>query len=626
MTSAFNNLGVTFFAPTDFIGHWCADESLAFKNSTIPTQNASLHLNRYNPVKSSHNVDYQQVLIDFLFSDERKLKHNNMNYDTPSSVREECTYLSPTDNARHDCTSYQYDKGIWLSTIIDEWDLVCDRSWLISLTQSLYMSGFIISYLVNGYISDRFGRWRSLMLGALIEVLSGFGCAFSGSITTFMIFRFLVGLGNAGRSSSSYLIMIEWCGPKSRMHISTLGSIGWVIGYSAMPWISLHYLNFRHMQLFSCFYELIFIIWLLRIPDSPRWLLTHRRFDEAYKVLLMAAKFNGLIKKGNTDDDVNGGVECKNIRLMCEDDFVTTQRMYDVDLQPDEKQSNIVLNAPNIEKCYGTAGVSENPLEPFTLEQFDKKFQHLVNGIQAKEFTKNEDRLSVVDLMRWKNLRRYAFILWFAWAANSFIYYGIVLRVGSFGGSNLFVTFTIAGLTELPSIAFTMLAMKFLPRRTTNIFMFATVGLLCALQAPLRYYDLQSLQQTTIILAKFFNSCSFTCILYQTIELFPTSIRQTAYSSCALAGRIGSILAPFVKELARATNQLVPPALYAALSLFEVILIKRLPETKGSDLTDTLLEAEKFEGTDKLDPASKPNMNTANPKSPFNGRNKSDVV
>lgn len=637
-TSAFNNLGVTFFAPSDFISFWCADSAaLGGPAATAPTTLAPDYVTLTNStlsyalssgglgndtylIASSHHVqpppparsfmsqNMRQLLGDFVFSRERSLKKQHLSYssDTPRNLRKECDYVSPIDQRRHKCTAYKYDTGIWISTIIDEWDLVCDRALFISITQSLYMGGFIVSFLVFGYISDRFGRWNSLVLGALIEILSGLGCVFANSIGSFMVFRFLLGLGNAGRSSSSYLIMIEWTGQAWRMHISTLGSLGWAFGYCFMPWIVLFFLHFRHMQLFVCFYEFIFLLWLLRLPESPRWLLTHHRFTEAYEVLLNAARFNKLIIENNkpapaelapapvppaTNGNRLGQAEAPSL----------AQDKFEFKLAKDLDGSAGSKVLPETTSSNGSDfDNDQKSLRPYTLEEFDFKFGRLCETISRKQFAKNEDRLSILDLFRWPNLRKYTLILAFAWACNSFIYYGIVLRVGDLGGKNLFVSFTFAGATELPSIAFTIICMKFLPRKTTNIFLFSMICLLCALQVPLKLYDLPWLQQIAMMLAKLFNTCSFTCILYQTMELFPTSIRQTAYSSCSLAGRIGSILAPFIKELSQVTNNLVPPVIYALLTIFEIFAIRHLPETQGTDLPDTLLEAESFKGTDKL--------------------------
>lgn len=42
------------------------------------------------------------------------------------------------------------------------------------------------------------------------------------------------------------------------------------------------------------------------------------------------------------------------------------------------------------------------------------------------------------------------------------------------------------------------------------------------------------------------------------------------------------------------TNDSVPPVIYASLSIIAAFLIINLPETKGRDLPDTLLEAERI--------------------------------
>lgn len=53
-----------------------------------------------------------------------------------------------------DCIKYQYYSQ-FESTIISEWDLVCDRAWLAHLVQTLNMCGILVGSIVFGYISDR---------------------------------------------------------------------------------------------------------------------------------------------------------------------------------------------------------------------------------------------------------------------------------------------------------------------------------------------------------------------------------------------------------------------------------------------------------------------------------------
>ncbi|GFR02199.1 solute carrier family 22 member 6 [Trichonephila clavata] len=52
------------------------------------------------------------------------------------------------------CTEWEYDTSSTSDTIVSEWDLVCNREWLISLVKSMYMVGFLLSVLIFGQISD----------------------------------------------------------------------------------------------------------------------------------------------------------------------------------------------------------------------------------------------------------------------------------------------------------------------------------------------------------------------------------------------------------------------------------------------------------------------------------------
>lgn len=79
-------------------------------------------------------------------------------------------------------------------------------------------------------------------------------------------------------------------GPSYRASISIACELGWCISLLILP--IAHYMlpHFRYMQLIVFGYELIFLIWLWRIPESPRWLITHDRFDDAAKLITKTAK------------------------------------------------------------------------------------------------------------------------------------------------------------------------------------------------------------------------------------------------------------------------------------------------------------------------------------------------
>lgn len=53
------------------------------------------------------------------------------------------------------CSSPEYDTSVFTSTMISEWDLICDKRWLTSFTQTLFQLGTLIGSVLFGMASDR---------------------------------------------------------------------------------------------------------------------------------------------------------------------------------------------------------------------------------------------------------------------------------------------------------------------------------------------------------------------------------------------------------------------------------------------------------------------------------------
>ncbi|XP_034033882.1 solute carrier family 22 member 5-like [Thalassophryne amazonica] len=50
---------------------------------------------------------------------------------------------------------WEYDHSIYISTTVSEWDLVCDESWKVPLTSSVFYCGIFIGAFISGQLSDR---------------------------------------------------------------------------------------------------------------------------------------------------------------------------------------------------------------------------------------------------------------------------------------------------------------------------------------------------------------------------------------------------------------------------------------------------------------------------------------
>ena len=153
--------------------------------------------------------------------------------------------------------------------------------------------------------------------------------------------------------------------------------------------------------------------------------------------------------------------------------------------------------------------------------------------------------LSVLDLLKRPNLRTITLILWYSWAVNALLYYGISFNMSDFGG-NFYITFLLSGLVELPSQLLSALLLRYIGRPKLY-------ALFCALTASSCLAVIPStsswLRVTFALIGKFSINSSWIVMSMLGLELFPTILRSTGMGSASVVGRIGSITAPFMKNL-----------------------------------------------------------------------------
>ncbi|RWS20638.1 putative organic cation transporter-like protein, partial [Leptotrombidium deliense] len=139
------------------------------------------------------------------------------------------------ENPNEPCTKWEYDKTVFWSTIVSEFDLVCQRSWFSSVAASSYQVGYAVSAILFGVISDKYGRRFALKISIYLEIVSGFSQAFSVSIYHFLFSRFFLGIAAFGRFFTGFLLIFECFGKKNRAPISAFIEFGWLFGKLIMP-------------------------------------------------------------------------------------------------------------------------------------------------------------------------------------------------------------------------------------------------------------------------------------------------------------------------------------------------------------------------------------------------------
>jgi sugar porter (SP) family MFS transporter len=140
----------------------------------------------------------------------------------------------------------------------------------------------------GGWLSDRLGRKRTLLLAAALFGLSAVGTALPRNILEFNIFRIIGGFGVGAACIVSPMYIAEISPAAIRGRLVLLNQLANVVGALASYLVA--YLlsfsgNWRWMFGSTAIPVAIFWIGLLFIPESPRWLVQKNREQDALKIL-----------------------------------------------------------------------------------------------------------------------------------------------------------------------------------------------------------------------------------------------------------------------------------------------------------------------------------------------------
>uniref|UniRef100_A0A4W4HF03 Major facilitator superfamily (MFS) profile domain-containing protein n=1 Tax=Electrophorus electricus TaxID=8005 RepID=A0A4W4HF03_ELEEL len=188
---------------------------------------------------------------------------------------------------------WNYSTDIYHSTIVSEWDLVCEREWQVPFASSTLYMGYLVGSLVSGQLSDRFGRKKVLFLSLASESLVIFAQSFSQSWLVFCTLYFFVGAFQISLYITAFVLGTEVLSKSLRVLFTTLGAfLHYCIGYMLLPWIAFAIRDWRTLLRVLSGLTLAYIPLWWFIPESPRWLISQGRIAEAEAILKDAAKKN----------------------------------------------------------------------------------------------------------------------------------------------------------------------------------------------------------------------------------------------------------------------------------------------------------------------------------------------
>ncbi|TKC58159.1 sugar porter family MFS transporter [Pedobacter hiemivivus] len=164
-----------------------------------------------------------------------------------------------------------------------------DPVWEGFLTGSLAL-GCIVGCLLAGNLADKYGRKPGLMLAAIIFAISSVGIALSSGLTLFVVMRFAAGIGVGMASMLCPMYIAEVSPAKVRGRNVAINQLTVVIGILVTNLVNYFLADtgpdaWRWMFGLGTVPSVIFLIGVIWLPESPRWLLKDGQDEQARKVL-----------------------------------------------------------------------------------------------------------------------------------------------------------------------------------------------------------------------------------------------------------------------------------------------------------------------------------------------------
>lgn len=192
------------------------------------------------------------------------------------------------------CESYVYDRTYYQSSRTIEWNFVCDKRWMIAIAQTIYMLGVFTGAVVLGGLADKYGRKAIFCWSAVGQTVFGVGVAFIPSYIPFLITRYIYGIfGSAGSYITGFVLTMELVGSSKRTPCGIAFQAAFAFGIMLVAgWGALIPDRFLLQIVYGLHGLLMFGHWWL-MDESPRWLWTQGRREEAVRIVAKGVRVNG---------------------------------------------------------------------------------------------------------------------------------------------------------------------------------------------------------------------------------------------------------------------------------------------------------------------------------------------
>ncbi|CAL8076626.1 unnamed protein product [Calicophoron daubneyi] len=424
----------------------------------------------------------------------------------------------------HEDNDYYYP-----NSVVAEFGTVCDKKWLVPTGTTLFLFGLVIGMLTSGWLGDRIGRKKTIILFSIIELLSGLWTSVSNSYTSFVLGRTFMGIGNMGKLNACNILILEITTAKYRSTFSAVFASGTNFFFRALLSLWAYCIpNWRYLNLVTLSPHIFTVLYFHLVPESPRWLNSQGQVKKALRVLEFGYKINHLQSEKKPSDIF--------------EDYYSNQVPVDQKCQLTSRGKLVV----RFRQCI---------LGPFATRELAKiSFSCLIMiaGITTTFF--------------------------------GLLYYARIVR------SYVYLVAFLNSTTAIPGILLFLFLYRFLRYRKRPFIILLATSATVLLAVVI--YNLTTESNTDIFLTVFSNialtlvsTCLSMCYVYLP-ELFPSDIRTQSFGLVMGVGRICSLSCTFINEVDRHSFHGSPLLIYACLLYAGLAALLVVKDTSGENLPD----------------------------------------
>ncbi|CAI0641530.1 unnamed protein product [Colletotrichum noveboracense] len=159
---------------------------------------------------------------------------------------------------------------------------------------SVYYLGCIFGCFVGGWAADRIGRINGLFIGCTFSLIGGALQAATQSSDFIIVARVITGIGTGALTGITPVMVAETSTAEHRGGFLGYVFIANYLGISVAYWLSFGLafvdggnsdVRWRFLLAFQCFPALLLFLGIKMLPDTPRYLASAGRFDDAREVI-----------------------------------------------------------------------------------------------------------------------------------------------------------------------------------------------------------------------------------------------------------------------------------------------------------------------------------------------------